>query len=143
MSCAVLASALSTRAAIGTPEETAEPCHANFTVSGGRLSGYSFKAFANFPAVAPARAFSSLARAIAADGATLQNTNEKLGTFSALNALGPNMAGSRPVNALVTPEQSGARVELSWSIAPFIAFHKGDVETRFCKWLGRVGLDPK
>jgi hypothetical protein len=141
-SWAIFAVALSTGEAIGAPDDNADVCHANFAVTGSRLSGYSLKTFAEYPTVVPSRAFTSLARAIAADGGTLQNANEKLGTFSALDALGPGVAGGRQVNALVTPIKSGSRVELSWSVRPFVAFHKGDVETRFCKWLGRVGLDP-
>jgi hypothetical protein len=110
-------------------------------VSGSRLSGYTLSTFQDFSNVSTGRAFSSLAKAMAADGAVLQNTNEKLGTFSALGALGPNVAAARPVSALVTALQPGSHIVLSWGVGPFVAFHRGDVEARFCKWLGRVATD--
>lgn len=135
---ALISPALATTA---SPDSTTAPCRGNFSVNGGRLSGYTLSTFQDFPAVSPNSAFSSLAKAIAADGGVLQNTNEKLGTFSALGALGPNVAAARPVTALVTALRPGSHIVLSWGVGPFVAFHRGDVEARFCKWLSRVATD--
>jgi len=140
---AMLTCSLAPLAAMAGPADATDACRAHFSVSGGQLSGYNLKTFKDFPALAPSRAFLSIAKAIAADGATLQNTNEKLGTLSALGALGPNVAAARPVNVFVSGVPPGSRVELSWSVGPFVSFHRGDVEARFCTWLDRLSPSSK
>jgi hypothetical protein len=118
-----------------------EVCQANFAVRGGRLTGFTLSTFEEFPGVSPSQAFERLARAMADDKGTLQNANEKLGTLSALGALGPNVDAGHPSNGTIRPVAGGARVELSWFVGPFITFHKGDVEDHFCKWLEHVSHD--
>jgi hypothetical protein len=130
-------------AARAAPVENVSPCHTNFVVEGGRFSGYRLKTVADFPGVRVSQAFKELAQAMAADGGTIQNSNEHLGTISALGALGPNVDKAHPVNGVVSAIDLGSRVQLTWSVAPFITFHRGDVENSFCSWLGHIAAGTK
>lgn len=117
------------------PAQAGRACFENFSESGDRNSGKSFKSFIEVDGD-PADAFRSIGQVIASEGFAGISAVKDLGVVSAYQE---NNGKRSPINATITePEAGRVRIDLIFQLAPGLAAPSAAVRDELCKILETV-----
>lgn len=112
-------------------------CIDNYTKEGSFFSGRTFKSWAEYPTVAPDKAFKSVYQEVVSQGFKINSSDKEMGIISAQQ----NVTGSAktvPLNVLVKDAGKGSRVELTFVTEGGLSVGEAGLQKGFCDLLGAV-----
>ena len=126
-------------AMVSTPALAFEgQCIDHYSKEGSFFSGRTFKSWAEYPGVAPGKAFKAVYQEIVSEGFSINSADKEMGVISAHQ----NVTGSAktvPLNVLVRDAGKGSRVEVTFVTEGGLTVGEGGLQKAFCDILGAVG----